>query len=662
MTMRNVLLFAGTTEGREVVRGCRGKDIDLTVSVATEYGETLIDPAENIHVVSGRKDEAGMAALLRETGAELVIDATHPYATEVTRSLRAVCAREGVECWRVLRGEDHEDLSGCLLVDDTQGAVDYLNKTQGNVLLTVGSKELAVYREVNDWENRLFARVLSLPSSTALAYELGFEGSHLICMQGPFTQALNEAMLRALDIRHLVTKDTGAAGGFGEKLRAAKACNVTPIVIRRPLAETGVSVTDCLSLLGARCGWTEGTQKDITILGIGMGDPATLTLAAEQACRAADLIVGARRVTDALARFGKPVQNAVVAGEIEAILRATPAENIVVAMSGDTGFYSGTKSLLPLIGDLQPTILPGISSIQYFASRAGISWDDAQLLSAHGRACNYVTKIRRSLKTIVLVGGDRGVADLLSTLRDNGLKNLAVTVGENLSYPEERIVRGTVTELANETFAPLALVLVENPQARDVVLTQGRPDRDFLRTEVPMTKSEVRAVTLSKLRLTKSALCWDVGAGTGSVSLEMAEVCTDGMVYAVERKDEACDLIEQNKRHLGVANVHVVRGTAPKALKDLPAPTHVFIGGSGGELKDIMVLALEKNPVARIVVNTVTAETFAVALDAMKTLPVKDVEIVELSVSRSRQVGSYHLMTAQNPVYLFSCQGGSKDE
>jgi precorrin-6Y C5,15-methyltransferase (decarboxylating) len=173
-----------------------------------------------------------------------------------------------------------------------------------------------------------------------------------------------------------------------------------------------------------------------------------------------------------------------------------------------------------------------------------------------------------------------------------------------------------------------------------------------------MTKSEVRSVTLSKLRLTRDALCWDVGAGTGSVSLEMAEVAEDGWVYAVERKPEACTLIEENRKHLGITNVTVVQGAAPDALKNLSAPSHVFVGGSGGELREILALVLEKNPAARIVVNTVTAETFALALDAMKTLPVMDLEIVELSVSRGRQVGGYHLMTAQNPVYLFSCRGG----
>ena len=656
--MHNVLLFAGTTEGRQIAEGCRGKDIELTVSVATEYGETLIDPARNVHVVSGRKDEDGIAALIRETGAQLVIDATHPYAAEVTRTLRAVCAQAAVEYLRVLRREDHEDLKSCVLVDDTHRAVEFLNATEGNVLLTVGSKELAVYTEVANWPTRLYARVLPLPASTELAFSLGFEGSHLICMQGPFSQALNEAMMRALNVRYLVTKDTGAAGGFGEKLRAAKACGVTPVVIRRPLREEGVSVAECLQMLAHRCGWAADTRKNITILGVGMGDPDTLIPAAEKACREADLIVGAKRVTDALARFGKPIENAVAAKDIETILRTSPAESIVVAMSGDTGFYSGTRSLLPLIEDLEPAVLPGISSIAYFAAKAGTSWDDALLLSAHGRLCNYITKIRRSSKTIVLVGGDRGVQDLLGTLRDNGLGRLFVTVGENLSYPEERIVRGTAEELAERSFASLALALVENSQAKDAVLTQGRPDGDFLRTEVPMTKSEVRAVTLSKLRLTRNALCWDVGAGTGSVSLEMAETCEDGQVYAVERKSEACELIERNKKHLGVTNVTVIEGAAPDALGDLPAPTHVFIGGSGGELKDIMALILEKNPTARIVVNTVTAETFAVALDAVKTLPVTDVEIVELSVSRGRQVGGYHLMTAQNPVYLFSCQGG----
>ncbi len=200
--------------------------------------------------------------------------------------------------------------------------------------------------------------------------------------------------------------------------------------------------------------------------------------------------------------------------------------------------------------------------------------------------------------------------------------------------------------------------MAENPAAACWSIPCGKPDGAFLRAEVPMTKQEVRAVTLAKLGVTKRAVCWDVGAGTGSVSLEMAECAEDGVVYAVEQKPEACELIEKNKLHLGVSNVTVVRGTAPEALEALPAPTHVFIGGSSGNMKEILELVLQKNPQARIVLNTVTAESFAEAVGLLKALPVTDTEIVELSAAHGRRVGRYHLMTAQNPVFVISMTGG----
>lgn len=660
--MGNVLLFAGTTEGRQIAEACRGKDIALTVCVATDYGETMIEPADNLRVLPGRKDAGQIEALLTETGAELLIDATHPYAAHVTGTLRTVCEKTGTEYLRVLRQSEQEGAEECVFVDDTDAAVAYLQNTEGRVLLTVGSKELGRYTALPDWKERLFARILPISASVRSAFDLGFEGKQLICMQGPFTEEMNAAMLRMLDIRYLVTKDTGAAGGFPEKIRAAAACGVTPVMIRRPLAEEGVSVTGCLEALEKRFGLALRRPREITILGVGMGSEGTMTLAAEKACREAELIVGAKRLTEALERFHKPVRCAVLAGEIEEILRTAPCERIVVAMSGDTGFYSGTRGLLRRIGDLHPTVLPGISSIVYFSSRIGVSWDDALLLSAHGRSCNVVSRIRRSEKAFVLSGGENGVAELLGTLCENGLGEVSVTVGENLSYPTERITRGTAAELAGRSFDSLALLLIENPRGREAVTVPGRPDEDFLRAAVPMTKSEVRAVTLSKLRLTADAVCWDVGAGTGSVSLEMAERCEDGQVYAAERNEEACDLIEQNKKRLGVTNVTVIRGKAPECLADLPAPTHVFIGGSGGSLRQIMELALAKNPGVRLVLNTVTAETFAEAVTALRSLPVSDPEIVELNVSRGRKLGGYHLMTAQNPVYIITCQGGPGHE
>ena len=659
--MLKAVLFAGTTEGRRIAEGCRGKKIELTVSVATEYGEALLAPADNVRVVTGRKDAAGIEALLEGTGAELVIDATHPYAEEVTRTLREVCSRTGTEYIRVLRDADGADAEGCVFVNGTDGAVAYLNGTEGNVLLTVGGKELARYAEGVERKERLYARVLPLRESVEAALSLGIAGQRLICMQGPFTQEMNEATIRMLGIRYLVTKDTGAAGGFGEKVRAAKACGAVSVVIRRPADGPGVSAEECLRLLAERSGEGAAPAKRITVLGIGPGGPGCLTADAEKACREAELIVGAKRVTDALERFGKPVRNAVAAEEIERILRESPCERIVAAMSGDTGFFSGAKGLLERIRDLAPEVLPGVSSVSVFAAKAGVPWDGALLLSAHGRDCNYVSGIRRSERTFVLTGGPRGVRDLVDALCENGLGGVRLTVGEELSLPGERVTRGTAEELRGKEFSSTALVLAENPAAKDAVLTPGWPDESFERAGVPMTKSEVRSVVLGKLRLTRDAVCWDVGAGTGSVSLETAAVCERGRVYAIERKEDACELIGRNKKRLGITNLEVVRGEAPACLADLPAPTHVFIGGSGGELREVMEAALAGNPDVRIVLTAVTAETYAAALEALKALPVTEEEICEVSVARARRAGPYHLMTAQNPVYVVSCRGGRTD-
>ena len=651
--MNDILLFAGTTEGRHIAEALKNQPVRLTVSVATEYGETLIAPAENITVLHGRKNEEQMEALIRETGAKLLIDATHPYAVEVTKALKAVAERTGTEYVRVLRGSEPAD--GCVAVEDTDAAIAYLNTTQVNVLLTVGSKELARYTAVRDYQTRLFARILPVKESTDAAFALGFSGKNLICMQGPFSEELNAATIRAIDAKILVTKDTGASGGFAEKIRAAKACGATPVVIRRPDEERGICEAACLSMLAERFGIDR--NKQVTVIGIGMDGAQTLTADAARACEQAELIVGAKRMTDALSRFHKPVEIAIAPKEIESIVRGTDASRIVVAMSGDTGFFSGAKKLLPLIADLHPTMLPGISSVSYFAAKLGVPYHDAALLSAHGRVINLPAKVRTHTRTFALVGGEHGVRDLIALLCENGFGDLSVAVGADLGSADETIERGTAQTLLGRDFSSLAVVCIENPDADAAVVTHGRNDGDFLRTEVPMTKSEVRAVTLSKLKLTRNAVCWDVGAGTGSVSIEMAEASEDGTVFAIERNADACTLIEQNKRRLGVPNVTVVEGTAPEALKDLPAPTHVFIGGSGGNLKDIIETALNKNPHVRIVLNTVTAETFAEATATIGTLRLKNEEIVELNVSRARKVGAYHMMTAQNPVYIISCEG-----
>ena len=202
------------------------------------------------------------------------------------------------------------------------------------------------------------------------------------------------------------------------------------------------------------------------------------------------------------------------------------------------------------------------------------------------------------------------------------------------------------------------MALIENP-APDAVVTHGLPDEVFLREMdpahvVPMTKSEVRAVCLSKLALTERAVCWDVGAGTGSVSIEMALQAKRGRVYAVERQEDALALLARNKAAFSAENLEIVSGTAPAACEALPAPTHVFLGGTAGNLNGILDVALRKNPHVRIVATAVTLES--VGALAARMADFEKAECVSLQAARARTAGSYHLMQGQNPVYIFTMQ------
>ncbi|MBQ2698204.1 MAG: precorrin-6y C5,15-methyltransferase (decarboxylating) subunit CbiE, partial [Clostridia bacterium] len=467
--------------------------------------------------------------------------------------------------------------------------------------------------------------------------------------------------LRSVEARCLVTKDTGAAGGFPEKLAAARRLGIETVVIRRPAEEEQgrevLTPEQCFRRLDALFGrenvdCKSVQRKKISLIGAGPGDPLLLSIRGQQRLQEAELLIGSARLVEQFRQPGQRVFAAIEAEKIADRVGQDAAEQIAVVLSGDTGFFSGAKTLLTKLEQFEPEIIPGISSISTLCSRIGGSWDGAVLASSHGRNCNFISKVRRNKKVFLLSGGEGSVKRILSTLTENGLDHVRVTVGERLSMEGERITSGHPSDLMDKSFDSLSLLFIQNPRPEQ--RTSGWKDEKFLRGEVPMTKAEVRAAILARLQVQRDSVCWDIGAGTGSVALEMAELAEDGVVYAVERLPVACELIERNKRHLGVSNVEVVAGRAPEKLAELPVPDRVFVGGSGGELVDIFNSVTQRAPGARVAFTAVTAENFAAAVGWLSTAGMEEVEMTQISVSRGRPVGGLHLMTAQNPVFLLS--------
>ena len=659
--MSKICIFGGTTEGRKLAEFLSGQPCDVMVCVATDYGQTLLPESEHVSVSARRLPVGEIVSLLTEKRFDLVIDATHPYAQSITKSIARACRETGTLRWRLLRSASGVSPEHTY-VETVSDAAAFLAGTEGNILLTTGSKELAKFSQLPGFSERVWARVLPLQSSLDACAQAGLPASHIFAMQGPFSEAMNAAMLRTIGAQYLVTKDGGAPGGFEEKESAAKSAGARLVVIGRPPEEEGLSLSKTISALCTRFGFAP--KPEVFIAGIGPGSEALQTQEVCAAIRRADCLIGARRMLDAVAGPQQLTIDAIAPETIASHIAQHPECGVFcVVMSGDTGFYSGTKKLLPLLKACRVRVLPGLSSMSYLCARLGVSYEDAVPVSLHGRDFDIAREVRRRRKVFTLVGGDGGMQALCERLTQAGLGHVRIAVGERLSYPDEAITRGTAQELRSHTFDKLSAALIENDTPNEIV-TPGLPDEAFLRNLepgklVPMTKSEVRSICLSKLRLTPNAVCWDVGAGTGSVSIEMARLCADGTVYAIEKNEQALALLEKNRESFSASNMQIIPGLAPEACRDLPAPTHAFLGGTSGSVRDILALLLEKNPHVRIVATAVTLESVSALSSCMADFEIA--ECVSVQVSKAAALGRYHLMQAQNPVYIFTLQNGGTD-
>ncbi|MDE6627089.1 MAG: precorrin-6y C5,15-methyltransferase (decarboxylating) subunit CbiE [Lachnospiraceae bacterium] len=509
--MPGIAVFGGTTEGRIIAEALCGMNLQLHICVATEYGASLLPQAENIHVYSGRMDEQEMEAFLLEWGIEYCVDATHPYAVEVTKNIAVSCERVKVPYIRILRKEgeisngaghggdeqtaerrmksEASKKSGqpqIVFAADVAEAAEYLCGTTGKIFITTGSKELEKYQVISDYRTRCVARVLPTLSVMEKCKELGFEGRNIIGMQGPFSEELNRCMLRQTDAQWLVTKNSGSAGGYIEKCEAALSLGVNILVVGRPVEVTknGMDVKAAIEFLksrGTNGKRSEALHRTIYLVAMGPGSDRLLTQEAAEVLEQADVLIGAKRILEIWPKYiAKPYFIGYKAEDIMCYLQEHPEYvNIALCYSGDIGFYSGAKGIRELLeeknlidsinadkGKTQTNwdvhVISGISSVVYFLNRIGVAWDEVELLSCHGQEIDLIPVLREKKKVCALLGKGSDVTAICRQLLDCKMDEIRMTVGECLSYPEERIVVGNPGQLLGQEFNKLSLILLED--------------------------------------------------------------------------------------------------------------------------------------------------------------------------------------------------------
>ena len=460
--MSDVIIFGGTTEGRRLAEFCGEHKIKTVVCVVSEYGEMLVPESPSVRVIRRALEKDEMEALFVAEKPSLVLDATHPYARVVTENVTQVCQKMGIVWYRVLRKSELEtkNADSIVTVDSVDQAVEWLKSHEGTVLVTTGSKELVKYTAIPDYKERIFARIL--PDSQALlnSETLGFPRNHMIAMQGPFSLEMNIATMRMTGANYLVTKESGHAGGFLDKIHAAEVVGATALVIGRPLKETGVSLEEACQYLEPF--GMETITRTITLIGIGMGAPGMWTVAARKTLLEADAVAGASRMVESVEKdLGEKAVLKAYDGKkiLDWFEHAPQLRKLAVLYSGDTGFYSGASGLAETLRErqkagkdqeIQLEILPGISTVSYLASKLQIPWQDLELESLHGREAKPWEALERGKNVFLLLGGVEPVAEVSRMISEHGFGSWLVSAGKNLSYDDEKILTDTAENMMNK--------------------------------------------------------------------------------------------------------------------------------------------------------------------------------------------------------------------
>lgn len=432
--------------------------------------------------------------------------------------------------------------------------------------------------------------------------------------------------------------------------------------------------------------WLENYREEgllmLHVIGIGPGSPEWLPPAISELVLTCNVLIGGNRALNLFPDFQG--EKYCLTGDLESgmavLKKASPEKNRVgVLVSGDPGFFSLLPRLKKVFPERLISVHPGISSLQLVFARAGLPWQEAAFVSVHGRELSLLPRVIRR-PTAVLTGGENTPQRVARYYLKQGL-NPRIAVGNALTYPEEFWTSLEARDLAREDRLLKNAVLILYPteeqgaegqdletadalrgpagQGKKGCCRLGIPDEEFLRGNVPMTKAEIRVQVLAKAQIAPVDWVVDVGAGTGSISVEAAGWAAAGKVYAIEQNPEAQELILANRQKFAVSNLQLIEGVAPDVFGKLPPVDVCIIGGSNGRLREIV----QRVPLVaggRMVITAATIETVARGLALLQELNYRDIDVVSIQAVRWKAVSALHMAQALNPVFILSAYKGEE--
>lgn len=405
----------------------------------------------------------------------------------------------------------------------------------------------------------------------------------------------------------------------------------------------------------------------IYIIGMGVEGKSSLSQKALHIIEKADLLVGGKRHLICFPEFKR--KKIIIGSNLNEVInhiQKGSRKNIVVLATGDPNFFGIADFLIRNLGKNKVEIIPNVSAMQEAFARIKENWNDAKLLTAHGRSVDTDEIIGRK-KVCIFTDPENTPAKIAKALLDKNIKNYTAYVCEDLGTEKEKITQGTLSQISKKKFSPLnVMILIRgqgvkgsrgqgfNPRTLEPLNPPffGIPDSEFSHSNGMITKQEIRVISLSKLKLKNDSIVWDIGAGSGSLSIEAALFARNGMVFAVEKEKKRITHIEKNKKKFLTANLEIINKNAPAGLKALPSPDAVFIGGGGKDIYKILALCSKRiKPKGRLVVNAITIETLSSAAAFFKKSG-WHIEIISVNIAKTKDITNLNLFNAYNPVFI----------